>query len=164
MKFAAAIIQVGTPMRSAPIARPAVSTVATHGTSRRLRLAHERGSRPSSESWDSVREAPASGCIVPMNMLAIRNQIAAALAPPASSGANVGPSVRHQLAAHPGGPDGAEPHDGEDDEEQTGHRAAGEHGARDVARRVLGLADVAGGGLERGGGEADEVQARHRAR
>jgi hypothetical protein len=40
-----------------------------------------------------VRDAPASGCIVPMNMFATMNQIAAALAPPASSGAKVGPSV-----------------------------------------------------------------------
>jgi hypothetical protein len=91
--LAAAIIQVGTPSASAQIARPAVSSVAIHGVSWRLRFAHERGSRPSSESWDSVREAPASGCSVPMNMFAIRNQMAAALAPPASSGANVGPSV-----------------------------------------------------------------------
>jgi hypothetical protein len=91
--LAAAIIQVGTPSASAPMARPAVSSVATHGVSWRLRLAHERGSRPSSESWDRVRDAPASGCSVPMNMFAIRNQIAAALAAPASSGANVGPSV-----------------------------------------------------------------------
>ena len=94
MKFAAAIIHVGTPSRSAPIARPAVSRVGIHGTSRRLRLAHERGSSPSSDSWESVRDAPASGCSVPMNMLAIRNQIAAALAAPASSGAKVGPERR----------------------------------------------------------------------
>ena len=97
-----------------------------------------------------------------MNMLAIRNQIAAALAPPASSGANVGPRVRHQLAAHRGGADGAEPHQRQHDEEQPGHPAAGEDGTRDVARRILGLADVARRGLEGGRGEADEVQAGHR--
>ena len=68
-------------------------TVVTHGTSRFVRFAHERGSRPSSESCDSVRAAPASGCIVPMNMLATMNQTAADFAMPASSGANVGPSV-----------------------------------------------------------------------
>lgn len=91
-KFAAAIIHVGTP-NSATIASPAVSTVVTQGTSRRLRRAQLRGSSPSSESWDRVRDAPASGCMVPMNMLATMNQMAAALAPPASSGAYVGPIV-----------------------------------------------------------------------
>ena len=76
------------------MARPAVSRVGIHGTSRRLRLAHERGRRPSSDNWESVRDAPASGWSVPMNMLAIKNQIAAALAAPASSGAKVGPVLR----------------------------------------------------------------------
>jgi hypothetical protein len=68
-------------------------SVVTHGTSRRERLAQDRGNSPSSDSCDSVREAPASGCIVPMNMLATMNQTAADLAIPASSGAKVGPSV-----------------------------------------------------------------------
>ena len=146
------------------MARPAVSRVGIHGTSRRVRLAQERGSSPSSESWDSVREAPASGCSVPMNMLLMRNQIAAALAPPASSGAKVGPRVRMSSPPMPSGPDRAEPDEREHDEEQPGHRAAGEDGARDVARGILRLADVARGGLEGGRGEADEVEAGHRAR
>jgi hypothetical protein len=41
-----------------------------------------------------VREAPASGCSVPWNMLRTMNQIAAAFAEPPSSGAKVGPSAR----------------------------------------------------------------------
>jgi hypothetical protein len=84
---------VGTPSSRAPMAKPAVSRVVTQGASLRLRSAQLRGSKPSSESCESVRESPASGCSVPMNMLATMNHTAAALAPPASSGAKVGPSV-----------------------------------------------------------------------
>ena len=40
-----------------------------------------------------VRAAPASGCIVPWNMLSMMNQIAAALPKLPSSGAKVGPST-----------------------------------------------------------------------
>jgi hypothetical protein len=104
VKFAAAIIHVGTPSPSAAMARPAVSRVGIQGTSRRVRLAQERGSSPSSESWASVREAPASGCSVPMNMLLMRNQMAAALAPPASRGAKVGPRVRMSSPPMASGP------------------------------------------------------------
>jgi hypothetical protein len=86
--------QIGLPRRRKTVATPAVSTVATHGTSYRERRASIRGSRPSSDSCDSVREAPASGCSVPWNMLSTMNQIAAAFAAPPRSGANVGPSVR----------------------------------------------------------------------
>ena len=73
---------------------PAVSSVATQGASVRVRRARLRGSSPSSESCESVRDAPASGCSVPWNMFSTMNQIAAARAKPPSNGANVGPSVR----------------------------------------------------------------------
>ena len=73
------------------MAMPAVSSVATQGTSVRERSASMRGSRPSSASCIRVRDAPASGCSVPWNMLNIMNQIAAALAVLPNSGAKVGP-------------------------------------------------------------------------
>ena len=43
----------------------------------------------------------------------------------------------HELAAHAVGAHRAEPDQRQDDEEQPGHRAAGEDGARDVARGIL---------------------------
>jgi hypothetical protein len=49
------------------------------------------------------------------------NQIAAAFAPPASSGANVGPEGGHQLALQRAGARGAEPDDGDRDEVQRRH-------------------------------------------
>ena len=55
------------------------------------RKARARGSKPSSLSCESVRAAPASGCIVPWNMLNIMNQIAAVFAKLPATGANVGP-------------------------------------------------------------------------
>jgi hypothetical protein len=75
------------------IAMPAVSSVAAHGQSVLERQARKRGSRPSSLNCDSVRAAPAKGCIVPWNMFMMMNQIAAALPKLPSSGANVGPST-----------------------------------------------------------------------
>jgi hypothetical protein len=94
VKFAAAIIQIGSPMMRKTMAVPAVSSVAAHGQSVRLsRRERKRGSSPSSASCDMVREAPAKGCIVPWNMLSMMNQIAAALPKLPSNGAKVGPST-----------------------------------------------------------------------
>ena len=98
MRFAAAISQVGSPASRKAIAISAVSQVATHGTSRFERSASTRGSSPSSESCESVRDAPASGCSVPWNMLKTMNQIAAALAPLPSKGPKVGPSEPARLS------------------------------------------------------------------
>ena len=72
---------------------PAVNSVATQGVSHRERRPSSRGSRPSSDSCDSARAAPASGCKVPENMLSTMNQMAADLAALPNSGAKVGPST-----------------------------------------------------------------------
>ena len=71
----------------------AVSSVAAHGQSVVERHARKRGNKPSSLNCDSVRAAPANGCIVPWNMFSMMNQIAAALPKLPRSGANVGPST-----------------------------------------------------------------------
>ncbi len=96
--------QIGSPIIRNRIAIAAVSSVATHGASVRERRASTRGSSPSSDSCDSARAAPASGCSVPENMLSTMNQIAAALAALPNSGANVGPSTRARSL-----PSGADP-------------------------------------------------------
>ena len=87
-----------------PAATTAVPTVATQGTSWRLRRARTAGSSPSSASWDSVRVAPASGARVPWNMLSIMNQIAVARAPWPKSGAKVGPRLFCNSPSIPRGP------------------------------------------------------------
>jgi hypothetical protein len=65
VKFAAAINQIGSPIMRKTIAIVAVRTVAAHGQSVRERQARKRGSNPSSLSCESVRAAPANGCMVP---------------------------------------------------------------------------------------------------
>ena len=96
--------QGGSPESRKRIDIPAVRRVATQGASVRVRRAKLRGSRPSSDSCESVRAAPASGCSVPWNMLSTMNQIAAARAKPPNSGANVGPSVSISSRSIPPGP------------------------------------------------------------
>jgi len=91
--LAAASIQMGSPASRKITDIPAVSRVATQGQSVRERRARRRGRRPSSESCESVREAPARGCRVPWSMLVTMNQIAAERPRPPSRGAKVGPSV-----------------------------------------------------------------------
>ena len=58
-----------------------------------------------------MRAAPASGCIVPWNMLSMMNQIAAALPKLPSSGAKVGPEHGGQILAQRLGAEHAEPDD-----------------------------------------------------
>ena len=91
--MAAAISQIGSPIKRNAIDIVAVSTVATQGASVRERSARMRGSSPSSESWERARAAPANGCKVPENMLSTMNQMAAALPASPNNGAKVGPST-----------------------------------------------------------------------
>ena len=70
----------------------AVTTMATTGASvLMLRNPMVLGRRPSSDSCESVREAPERGWMVPENMLNVMNQIAAPLARLPKIGAKVGP-------------------------------------------------------------------------
>ncbi len=58
-----------------------------------------------------VRAAPASGCMVPWNMLSMMNQIAAALPKLPSNGAKVGPSTVARSVAELLGAENAQPDD-----------------------------------------------------
>ena len=102
---------------------PAVSSVATQGASVRVRRARLRGSRPSSESCESVRDAPASGCSVPWNMFSTMNQIAAARAKPPNKRSECRAERLHQLALDRLRAKDAQPDERKHDEVERGHPA-----------------------------------------
>ncbi len=66
-----------------------------------------------------------------------------------------------EVAAERLGAEHAEPNQRKHDEIDAGHGRRGEHRARHVLVGVHGLADMAGGGLEGRGREADQIEAGH---
>jgi len=95
---------MGSPSSKNAIAAAAVTTVATQGVSLCERRARNLGNTASSASCDNVREAPASGCSVPWNILNVMKPTAIAFASEPTSGANVGPSSSARSRPSASGP------------------------------------------------------------
>ena len=81
----------------------------------------------------------------------------------AEYGRKCGAEHQHEVLTQLLGTQHAQPDDRQRDEVDRRHRGAGEHGARHILVGIDGFPDMAGGRLESGRRESDQIESRHEA-